>query len=323
MSGHSPFDHVKDGSFYELPNFLLDLIGGHDSAVLPAIDLFGCKFQITKFMVAVTASALLTIWVAFGLASRVRGGKVVTGYWWNFVETLVVFIRDQVVRTSIGRPHHLDPHYHGHSDHSHGDHSHSDHSHGDHGHGDHLHGERVVEVGHPADHFLPYVLTVFFFILFCNLLGAMPFLGAPTANTSVTGVLALVTLFHTIKFGSEPHGFGGFLKSIVPPMEVPFGLGYVLVPMLWAIEALGLLIKHAVLAIRLFANIMAGHTVVATFLLFIHAGISQGVLWYAVTAGSVGAQVAIGVLELGVAFLQAYVFSLLTSLFISMAVNPH
>ena len=90
---------------------------------------------------------------------------------------------------------------------------------------------------------------------------------------------------------------------------------------MWLIETLGLFIKHGVLAVRLFANIMAGHTVLGVFLAFIAQ--VDGVLWGIVMPASILGQVGIGMLELFVAFLQAYVFSLLTSLFISAAVNPH
>ena len=94
-----------------------------------------------------------------------------------------------------------------------------------------------------------------------------------------------------------------------------------LLPLIWLIEAGGLLIKHGVLAVRLFANIMAGHTVLGVFLSFI--AMDVGNLWGIVAPASILAQVGIGFLELFVAFLQAYVFALLTSLFISAAVNPH
>ena len=166
----------------------------------------------------------------------------------------------------------------------------------------------------------PYVWSVFFYILICNLLGAIPLLGSPTANINVTGVLAFVTFIYVVICGSEQTGVGGFLKGLVPSMDLP-GPMIALWPMIWVIEAFGLLIKHAVLAIRLFANIMAGHTVIAVFLAFI--AVVDGMMWGLVMPASILAQVAIGLLELLVAFLQAYVFAMLTSLFISAAVNPH
>jgi F-type H+-transporting ATPase subunit a len=104
-------------------------------------------------------------------------------------------------------------------------------------------------------------------------------------------------------------------------MDLPPLIAVVLLPVIWLIEAGGLLIKHGVLAVRLFANIMAGHTVLGVFLGFI--ALANGPLWGIVMPASIFGQVAIGMLELFVAFLQAYVFSLLASLFISAAVNPH
>ena len=92
--------------------------------------------------------------------------------------------------------------------------------------------------------------------------------------------------------------------------------------MIWAIEAVGFLIKHGVLAIRLFANIMAGHTVLGVFLGFIALS-ANSLLWGVVMPASIFAQVGIGLLQLFVAFRQAYVFALLTSLFVSAAVSPH
>jgi len=299
MSGASdPFHHVRDTSTWELPGFVLKLAGLDGYPVLPD--------RLTKYMVLQVVAAVSVFLIFRGLAVRIRGGKPASGRWWNFWETLALFIRDQVVRPSIGIPHH----HGGHDDH--------------HGHGAPEvsgHGSAAVEVGHPADKYLPFVWSVFFYILFCNLLGAIPLLGSPTADINVTGVLAAVTFLHTVIYGSQQTGFGGFLKGLLPHMDVPALIGVVLFPMIWAIEALGLLIKHGVLAIRLFANIMAGHTVLGVFLGFI--ALVNGPLWGIVMPASIIGQVAIGMLELFVAFLQAYVFALLASLFISAAVNPH
>jgi F-type H+-transporting ATPase subunit a len=258
---------------------------------------------------------LLVFLIFRGLAKRVAGGKPAHGIWWNFWEMLALYIRDEVVRPSIGVPHH-DDHGGGH----HGVHAETSVVHG-HGPSGHIGGAAAVEVGHPADKYLPFIWSVFFYILFCNLLGAVPLLGSPTADINVTGVLALVTFLHVAYYGSERDGFGGFLKALVPHMDLPGPIGVILLPAIWAIEAFGLLIKHCVLAVRLFANIMAGHTVLGVFLGFI--AIVQGWLWGVVMPASIFAQVSIGLLELFVAFLQAYVFSVLASLFISAAVNPH
>jgi F-type H+-transporting ATPase subunit a len=283
------------------------MFGLREQPVLP--------FGLSKYMVLQVVAAILVFLVFRGLSGRVAGGKPVKGMFWNFWEMLALYVRDEIVRPSIGIPH--DDHGDDHSDHSHD----SDHA--------HAHSEVVavgsghaaVEVGHPADKYLPYVWSVFFYILFCNLLGAIPLLGSPTAEINVTGVLAVVTFLHVVYFGSAKSGFGGFLKSLVPGMDLPGPIAVVLLPLIWLIEAGGLLIKHGVLAVRLFANIMAGHTVLGVFLGFI--AMDVGNLWGIVAPASILAQVGIGFLELFVAFLQAYVFALLTSLFISAAVNPH
>jgi F-type H+-transporting ATPase subunit a len=310
-----PFHHVRDGSIWELPGFVLKMLGRTSHVELP--------WPLTKYMVLQVVAALLVFLIFRGLSKRIASGQPAHGVWWNFWETLALFIRDQVVRPSIGIPHH-----HDHADHSDGHgHQHSDLVAETHGHGfvSQAHSAAAVEVGHPADKYLPFVWSVFFYILFCNLLGAIPLLGSPTADINVCGVLALVTFCHVAYFGSEREGFGGFLKALVPHMDLPGPIATVLLPGIWAIEAFGLLIKHCVLAVRLFANIMAGHTVLGVFLSFIAVEqiVANGALWGVVTPASILAQVAIGMLELFVAFLQAYVFAMLASLFISAAVNPH
>lgn len=306
-AGHGPFDHVKDSAAFELPEFVASIFGSNHFP-LPKIG----SFQITKFMVLQVVAAVLTILIFRGLSKRVGSGRPVAGRWWNFWEAIALFVRNEVVRPSIGIPHHHDHHGHDHDDH--GQHGH---------HAAEVHGGAAVSVAHPADRYLPFVWSVFFYILFCNLLGAIPFLGSPTADTGITAVLALMTFLHVVRYGSEQSGFVGFWKSLVPGMDLPGPLGLILVPMIWAIEAAGLLIKHMVLAIRLFANLMAGHTVLSVFLGFIALAANQGAIWWVVMPSSTFAQLAIGLLELFVAFLQAYVFSLMTSLFISAAVNPH
>ena len=132
-----------------------------------------------------------------------------------------------------------------------------------------------------------------------------------------------MTFLHVVRYGSEQSGFVGYWKSLVPGMELPGPLAIFLIPMIWVIEAAGLLIKHAVLALRLFANLLGGHTVISVFLGFIAASADYGSIWWLVMPASTVGQLAIGLLELFVAFLQAYVFSMMTSLFISAAVNPH
>ena len=170
--------------------------------------------------------------------------------------------------------------------------------------------------------FLPFLLTCFFFILGLNLLGMLPFFGSATGSIAVTAVLALFVFGIVAGSGIQKMGFVGFLKAQVPHMDLPFGMGYVLIPMMFVIEIFGFLVKHVVLAIRLFANMFAGHLVLAIFLAFI--GVASLTAWsYVVTPVAVLASVGFSVLELLVAFLQAYVFTFLASLFIGSAQHAH
>jgi F-type H+-transporting ATPase subunit a len=165
---------------------------------------------------------------------------------------------------------------------------------------------------------------VFFFILFNNLLGMIPFLGSATGSIWVTGALAISTLAYVIATGTAAQGGLGFWKGLVPQMDLPGPMKPLILPLMWVIEFVGLLIKHGVLAVRLFANIMAGHTVIAVILSFIAAeAVATSHLYYLVAPASVLGQVGIGLLELFVAFLQAYVFAFLATLFIGSAVHPH
>jgi F-type H+-transporting ATPase subunit a len=118
-------------------------------------------------------------------------------------------------------------------------------------------------------------------------------------------------------------GFGPYLQSLWPHMEIPFGIGYFLKPMIFFIDLLGTVIKSGVLAVRLFANIFAGHTVLAMILSFIILAASTGpLLWGTISGASVAGVVALSFLELFVAFLHAYIFVFLTALFIGMAMHP-
>lgn len=175
--------------------------------------------------------------------------------------------------------------------------------------------------GHGADKFLPYLWTVFFFVLFSNLLGMIPGLASSTGNINVTAMLALMTFGTVLYGGMSELGVAGFWKGIVPHMDVPGPMMYFLWPLMFVIEVMGLLIKHIVLAVRLFANMLAGHIVLAVILGFILAADSW--LWYLVMPSSVIGVILLSLLELFVAFLQAYIFTFLSALFIGSAVHPH
>ncbi len=175
---------------------------------------------------------------------------------------------------------------------------------------------------HDYQRFLPFLLTMFFFILSLNLLGAIPYLGSATGSLAVTGVLALLTFGVVAGSGIQKMGFAGFLKAQVPSMDLPPVMKVILLPLMFVIEIFGLFVKHAVLAIRLFANMFAGHLVLAIFVGFI--GVLAGtLLFYPFTPVIVLGTIAFSALELFVAFLQAYVFTFLASLFIGSAQHAH
>ncbi|MDA1017165.1 MAG: F0F1 ATP synthase subunit A [Planctomycetota bacterium] len=291
------FHHVRDFTHFDLP------FG--EKLELPQ-NVFGTGFDLTKFMVLQVVAGLLTFLIFRGLAKRVQGGQPVRGRFWNFWESIAIFIRDEVVRPTIGD-----------SSHGHGDDDHGD----SHGHDSHGHSKAAAQTySHPADVHLPFIWTCFFYVLFCNLLGAIPMLGSATGEINVTGALALIVFATVIIVGSRASGVGGFWLSLSPPLEGPLKVMHII---LWPIELFGLLVKHGVLAVRLFANIMAGHTVLAAILGFIGTYASQGFLYFLITPSSIFGQIGIGMLELFVAFLQAYVFAFLSTLFIATAAHPH
>ena len=175
---------------------------------------------------------------------------------------------------------------------------------------------------HDADRFVPFLWTIFFFVLGCNLFGMIPWMGSPTGSLAVTGALAFSTFLVVIAAGTKKLGPMGMVKSFVPHMDVSLALKIFLVPMIFVIEIFGMFIKHCVLAVRLLANMMGGHVVLAVIIAFIAAS-SQSLLWWVVTPTSVLGATALSMLELFVAFLQAYIFTFLSALFIGMAVHPH
>lgn len=173
-----------------------------------------------------------------------------------------------------------------------------------------------------ADRYMPFLLTLFFFILTLNLLGMIPYLGSPTASLAVTGAFALITFGVVLGSGFKKMGVIGFFKAQAPHMDVGGIGGMALTGAIWCIEIFGLVVKHFVLAIRLFANMLAGHLVLAVFVAFIGVT-AASFLVYAVAPSVIVASVALSLLDLFVAFLQAYVFVFLAALFIGMALHPH
>jgi F-type H+-transporting ATPase subunit a len=279
-------------------------------------------------MVIELLAALLLVAIYVPIARRARTGQPPQGLFWNCFEVILTFLRDEVAKPYIGEK--------------------------------------------EADRFVPYIWTVFLFILFCNLLGMFPFLGSPTGDLSVTGALAFCSflLIHgaAISYQLAPHGhsaehhangatadtshheayppshgdheptthpsaglplllapFVGLWRYIlahVPQTGIPLILGWPLILMIVAIEFLGHFIKAGVLAVRLFANIFAGHTVLAFIMSFIvMAKNAHLVVWSIVTVGSVLGVVALSLLEIFVAFLQAFIFTFLTALFLGFQLH--
>jgi F-type H+-transporting ATPase subunit a len=178
--------------------------------------------------------------------------------------------------------------------------------------------------GKEADRFLPYVWTVFFFILFCNLMGLVPWAGSPTGAWGCTLALAVIAFLIVLGAGMKKYGLIGFWTGQVPRMDLPLLMALFIKPMVFAIEVIGLVIRHFVLSVRLLANMFAGHLVLAVIVGFIAATAGgHFALWFGVTAASIFGAVALSLLELFVAFLQAYIFAFLSALFIGMAVHQH
>lgn len=338
---HSPLEHSKDSAVW---TFFDNSLTGKVEIHLPAIPLpFREKpLQITKFMVIELLAALLLVAIYVPIARRARSGEPPRGLFWNCFEAILTFLRDEVAKPYIG--------------------------------------ER------DADRFVPYIWTVFLFILFCNLLGMIPFLGSPTGDLSVTGALAFCSflLIHgaAIQYqlqhgghhghdehpehhehhmheerpaespaathhpvGHAEHGHRGssqpdsassrvpwllapivglwrYIRAHVPDTGIPLIFGFPLIVMIVAIEFLGHFIKATVLAVRLFANIFAGHTVLAFIMAFIVMAKNAGpVVWGIVTLGSVFGVVALSLLEIFVAFLQAFIFTFLTALFLGFQLH--
>ncbi|MGC4003519.1 MAG: F0F1 ATP synthase subunit A [Pirellulales bacterium] len=208
---------------------------------------------------------------------------------------------------------------------------------GPHGHTEHVHSDAAHAVHAPhvahareSDKYLPFLFTLFFFVLACNLFGILPWLGSPTGAFSTTLVLAGLTMLAGFIGGNLKFGPIGYWLNQIPGMDLPLILAIFLKPMIFVIEVGGLLIKHAILAVRLLANMVAGHLVIAGIMGLITtaaAGFAAGTTtnfgyWLTVAIACVGSALFF-MLELFVAFLQAYVFVFLSSLFIGAAVHKH
>ena len=231
-------------------------------------------FSITKTVFAILFSCLLLLWIFISVANRYkRNPKEAPRGMQSLLEPLIIFIRDDIAKNSIG--------------------------------------EKKYE------RFMPFLLTIFFFIFLNNLLGIIPFFpgGANvTGSIAVTMVLAIFTFILTTINGNKH-----YWVDIVNTPGVPWWLK-VPIPLMPVVEIIGIITKPFVLMVRLFANISAGHIIVLGFvsLIFIFGAISDA-LGYGVSVVSVAFILFMDLLELLVAFIQAYVFTLLSALYFGLA----
>ena len=183
----------------------------------------------------------------------------------------------------------------------------------------------VANIGHGGEKFAPYIMTLFFFILYCNLLGLMPWGATATGNLAVTAALA-ITAFLTIEIsGMIALGPAGYMKTIVFAPPGTTGITKLLLTAIMIpVELIGKLVKPFALCLRLFANMTAGHFVILSLLgLIFLFGTGPAAIRWGVAGGSVFFVLFMMSLELLVAFLQAYIFSLLTSVFIGLMQHEH
>ena len=278
-----------------------------DHPILHLPTIFGINFSVTKHVMMLWVTAVVVFSIAYFATKRYRKEEypVPTGFT-NAFETVVDFIRNQVVRPNIGAEF--------------------------------------------SRFWAPLILTLFFFILTANTIGLIPifeFIGGiarfvynispnddhhivnrllhggatATGNFNVTAGLATVTFFGIIVAGSLKHGFLGHWKNLAPPGQ-PFLVYIILIP----IEIIAMFVKPFALTMRLAANMTGGHIAILSIMSFIFifgdmfsptAGIAVGALV------SVPLNVAISGLEIIVILIQAYVFTLLTAIFIGMSIHPH
>jgi F-type H+-transporting ATPase subunit a len=164
--------------------------------------------------------------------------------------------------------------------------------------------------------FFPFVFTIFVFVLFSNFFGLIPGSFTITSQIAVTFALACLVILTVIVTGFAVHGFG-FLKLFVP--HAPWYLLILLVP----IEIISFMTRPISLSVRLFANMLAGHTMLKVFASFVIALGAAGGIFTAISIAPMLLIIAISALELLVAFLQAYVFAILTCIYLNEALHLH
>jgi len=266
--------HLEDARVFEFAGMSFDLrpLAFEPFHVGPvALDLSPTRQLFFIFLAALLCIAIF-VPVAKALAHK-DAARAPRGFS-NAMEALVLYFRDNVVRSNIG---------------------------------------------HGADGYTPFILTIFFFILFMNLLGLTPLGVTPTGNLSVTAGMALIAFLTVEVSGMLSLGPKGYAQTI---FYMPHGLPTVMKPVMLVImapvEFLSKLTKPFALSVRLFANMMAGHILILALV-----GLVLVQQSYMVGVASVVIMSALMILELFVAFLQAYIFSMLTSVFIGLIRHAH
>jgi F-type H+-transporting ATPase subunit a len=245
---------------------------------------------LSNNILALLISAGLMLWIFPRMSGAYRRGEHVPTGSRNFFEVLLVYVRDEIVRPVLGEE---------------------------------------------TDRFIPFLWTLFFFILFNNLLGLLPldvltgwfmgplhlhpFGGVATSNIWVTGALAVMSFLFWQVQGVRANGLVNYLKHFTG------GAPLYMAPMMIPLEILGMFIKPFALAVRLFANMVAGHTVLAVLLMFTTMAFGAGaVLGWGISIIVVLGSVFMMCLELFVAFLQTYIFVFLVAMFLGqLVVHEH
>lgn len=270
--------------------------------ILPSIglEIHGLAIGETplKFMIFIALCAAGVAVSMIWLGRKMKNGDPPQGKLWNLLESLLYFVRDQIAVPGIGQ--------------------------------------------HDANKYVPYLATLFLFIFSMNLLGLVPFLGSPTASIMVTGALAIVSFAVIHISGIKEMGTPKYLKTFIPHIHIEGGAGMqlfgkVLTLGMAALEYATAFIRASVLAVRLFANMLAGHTVLFMLLFFIaliaHPDYQleivkkqgegmQSAMWFGMSLFSVVLVTALSLLELFIAGLQAFIFTFLTAVFIGLAKHP-
>ena len=178
-------------------------------------------------------------------------------------------------------------------------------------------------IGHGFKRHVPFLATLFFFILISNFVGLIPGCKTPTGSISVTWARAIISFVYFNYWGVKAHGGWGYIKSIAPS-----GLPKPMVPVIWFFEFLSMVLRALTLAVRLYGNMFAGHMVLGIFALaasvFLGAAIQgAGAVYGGISVAWVLFLIAMYALEVLVAFLQAYVFTILSAVYIGLATSDH